>query len=213
MRKIAVLCVALCSLIVASQLNTAEANVVWASSAAVQSKDTGITENRPISRATGTPDKLRWYVESDAAWEETDAGDGNTSSGSIGGRLTFPGLCFAGDDSVFGVFGPSDGTSEWLITAQVIGYTTSGGYTSTSGSLVNIPKVSSNGLRIFFPFDNPGSSTLVTSVDIEFTFYGTAAFKLDTIGAPEPGTFILFGVGLLGMGLYARQRRRRKKTA
>jgi len=59
------------------------------------------------------------------------------------------------------------------------------------------------------------SDTQITSIKIRIQVFDVggsgASISLDAVATPEPGTFLLFGLGALGLGVWSRRRTRMKK--
>ncbi len=147
MRRLFVLCLTVFAGLLASEANTAEAEV-WASGASVISKSSGISELRPVGRAKNAPDKLRWYVT-------TPTTSSATNVETIEAQWTFAGGVPA-KDAFFGVFSNIEGTGS--ISGAITSYTTSSGTTTTTGTAVTLPmKISNIFTRVYFPFTSPGS--------------------------------------------------------
>ncbi len=199
MRKLMMLCVFVSVGLLASEFNTADAGLIWSSGASVVSKQSGVSEFNNISRSTGAPDAVSWAVS-------TQLTSPPSQVKTLVAQWTFTGGV-PGNQSFFGLFRFTNAASS--VSAQVVSYTTGGSAVSVTGTTVVLPKITGNTL-VGLPFALPGSGTTITAVNVKFTFTGYARYNLDAFGTPEPGTFVLFGAGLLGLGVWARKRRRRK---
>ena len=214
MRKLLLLCVLVFVGLLSFDANPADAATVWASGASVISQTSGITAPRSILRATGVPDKQRWEVYAPLTAPMT-----NTEI--VVAQWTF-GTGVPGNLAPFALFthvwSGSGGTPNGTVTAQVVSYTAGGSTTAVTGTPVLIAKFFNVPTAIHLPYQTPGAATTITAVNVRFTIVGAGWFRMDSFGIPEPGTFALFGAGLLGMGLLARKQRarmqrRRKKVS
>jgi PEP-CTERM motif len=170
---------------------TADAAIVWATGAVIDSQSAGIIEDRPISRATAAPNKERYIAHTLGGTETVQATwtFANPRPGSAPFWLVF--------DDING-----------NLTAAVTAYNS----TSVSGTTVTIPDPSYQDYFVLLPFNHPVTSTSISTVTVLFTFTGAAEIYLDTFASPEPGTLALFGAGLLGLGVWVRRRKKQKRS-
>ena len=203
MRKLVMLCVFVSVGLLTSGFSTANAGIIWSSSASLVSKDTGVRELAPssINDTVGEPDAVSWRLSTQLASPAAQVKNVTATWNFAGGV-----------DAVSQFFGEFKYTNAAnAVTAQIVSYTSGATTTGVAGTVVTLPKITGN-TRVVLPFSLPGTGTDIDAVTVKFTMTGFARFNLDAFGTPEPGTFALFGAGLLGMGIWARRRRKRKAS-
>ena len=83
----------------------------------------------------------------------------------------------------------------------------------TFGAFIDATTYSNRPYRVFFDDATvlPSQRDKVIVARITFSFNNVSTINVDGVSTPEPGTFALFGLGLLGLG-GAMWRRRKKKA-
>jgi hypothetical protein len=128
------------------------------------------------------------------------------TNGRVNITFTFPTWSLAaGDHSVFLIV---DGTPTGAVWAQVreINGTRNIG---TQNKSITGTNLQDGRFRLKF---NLSSATDVSTVLIRFTLNdggSGSTLSLDAVATPEPGTFLLFGLGALGLGYWGHRRKKK----
>ena len=129
------------------------------------------------------------------------ASGGNTADVTF----SFSNVSFAASDFVFLFVNQTQGQKP---TAQVTAIDTA----AATGTAVEITNDSTTTIGFRLPFTLSSSDSSVQTVTIRFTMQGAnKSIDIDALATPEPGTFALLGMGLLGASAWAYRRRKWKK--
>ena len=82
------------------------------------------------------------------------------------------------------------------------------GFTSGDNTASLVPGGGGHVYKLFFTVGNVFD---IDTITLTFTLdnHAVTSINIDTVGTPEPSTLALFGLGLLGTGIWVRRRRKR----